>query len=281
MNAAEPTVEDDTPARPLPAGANDSSFTWFLVKLTIFVLLLRSFVFAPFSIPSESMYPRLMIGDYLVVAKWPYGFSRHSLPFSPPLGDGRLFGHQPARGDVVVFKAPPTQSQDYIKRVIGLPGDLVEVRGGQVILNGTPILKRRIADFVEPLTPNSACAKADAVQFRETASDGSERCRYPRYEETLPEGRRYQVLDLGSVQADNTEIFSVPANQVFLMGDNRDRSADSRFPAVEGGGIGIVPQDNLIGRAWFSAFSTDGTVEWLKPWTWFTAARWRRIGEGF
>jgi signal peptidase I len=257
------------------------SFSWFLIKLAVVVFILRSFVFAPFSIPSESMLPRLLIGDYLIVAKWPYGFSRYSIPFAPPLWKGRIFGHAPARGDVVVFKAPPAQAQDYIKRVIGLPGDLIEMRGGQVFINGMAVEKQRIADFVEPLTDNSACKKSDAIQYRETTSDGREQCRYPRYLETLPEGRSYQVLDLGEIPADDTEVYSVPAGHVFLMGDNRDRSADSRYPAVEGAGIGIVPQDNLVGRAWFTVFSTDGSASMLLPWTWFSAARWQRIGEGF
>lgn len=266
---------------PKTAAKPDSSFTLFLLKLALFVLVLRSFVFAPFSIPSESMLPRLMIGDYLIVAKWPYGFTHYSIPFSPPLWEGRLFGRNPERGDVVVFKAPPSQRQDYIKRVIGLPGDLIEVRNGQVILNGTAIPRKRIADFVEPLTDNSACKKSDVMQFREKASDGTERCRYPRYQETLPNGKSYAVLDLGSTSGDDTQVYSVPADHVFLMGDNRDRSVDSRFAAVDGAGIGIVPTENIIGRAWFSVFSTDGSAEWLKPWTWASAARWERIGEGF
>lgn len=264
-----------------PAPAKEKSFSWFLVKLAIVVLMIRSFVFAPFSIPSESMLPRLMIGDYLVVAKWPYGFSRYSIPLSPPLWSGRFLPVQPERGDVVVFKAPPNQKQDYIKRVIGLPGDLIEMRGGQLFINGVGVAKRRIADFVEPLTLNSACRKADAARFRETASDGSQRCSYPRYVETLPNGRSYQVLDLGSAIADDTEVFPVPVGHVFLMGDNRDRSADSRFPASEGAGIGIVPQDNLVGRAWFTVFSTDGGASWILPWTWLGAVRWSRIGSGF
>ena len=259
----------------------ESSFTSFLVKLALFVLVLRSFVFAPFSIPSESMLPRLLIGDYLIVAKWPYGFTHYSIPFSPPLWSGRLFGSDPERGDVVVFKAPPNQRQDYIKRVIGLPGDLIEVRNGQVILNGTPVPRKRLADFIEPLTDNSACKKSDAIKFREKTSDGTERCRYPRYQETLPNGKSFTVLDLGTTPADDTQVYSVPAGHIFLMGDNRDRSADSRFPAVEGAGIGIVPSENIIGRAWFTVFSTDGSAEWLKPWTWVSAARWQRMGEGF
>jgi signal peptidase I len=272
----------DTPSPPPAKPVSETAdFMKFLLKLAVFVVILRSFIFSPFNIPSESMLSRLMIGDYLIVAKWPYGFSHYTLPLSPPLWSGRIFGRVPERGDVIVFKAPPGNSVDYIKRVIGLPGDLIQVKDGQVILNGKPIPRKRVADFIEPLTENSACKKSDVAMFREKASDGSERCRYPSYEETLPSGKRYRVLDLGTVGMDNTEVYSVPEGHMFMMGDNRDRSADSRYPAVEGAGIGIVPQENIVGRAWFSVFSTDGGASWLLPWTWFTAARWSRIGEGF
>jgi signal peptidase I len=281
MTEATPAPLPETPAKAKPQKSENGDFLWFLLRLGLFVFVLRSFIFAPFNIPSESMLPRLMIGDYLLVSKWSYGYSKHSMPFSLPLIPGRIFASQPARGDVVVFKAPPSQSQDYIKRVIGLPGDLIEVRGGIVTLNGKVIPRKRIADFIEPLTPNSACAKSDVAAFRERASDGSERCRYPQFTETLPEGKSYNVLDLGITGADDTETYAVPEGHMFLMGDNRDRSADSRFPAVEGGGIGIVPQENLVGRAWFSVFSTDGTANYLLPWTWFTAARGSRVGQGF
>ncbi|MFM9853955.1 MAG: signal peptidase I [Sphingomonadaceae bacterium] len=274
-----PVPETGPKAKPQKSETKD--FLSFLLRLGLIVLIVRSFIFSPFNIPSESMLPRLMIGDYLIVSKWSYGYSKYSLPFSLPLIPGRLFASQPERGDVVVFKAPPTMAQDYIKRVIGLPGDLIEVHDGIVSINGKPILRRRIADFIEPLTPNSACAKLDSVRFRERGSDGKERCRYPRFVETLPEGKSYDVLDLETVGADNTVIYAVPEGHVFLMGDNRDRSADSRFPAVEGQGIGIVPQENLVGRAWFGFFSTDGSASWLLPWTWFSAARWHRIGVGF
>ncbi len=253
-------------------------FMWFLLKLGIFVFILRSFIVAPFNIPSESMMPRLLVGDYLLVAKWPYGYSNYSLPFSVPLLPQRILATPPQRGDVVVFKAPPGNNTDYIKRVIGLPGDSIEMRDGQVILNGNPIPKKRIADFVHPVTPNSPCY---AAQFAEQASDGSIRCRYPQFLETLPNGKSYKVLDLAPADMDNTEVYLVPEGHLFAMGDNRDRSADSRFPAVEGQGIGIVPQENLVGRALVSVFSTDGSASWLLPWTWFTAARWERIGEGF
>jgi signal peptidase I len=274
-------MTDTAPLGFKPEQSETSDLIRFLFKLGIFVLILRSIVFAPFSIPSESMLPRLMIGDYLIVAKWPYGISHYNLPFAPPLWSGRIFGRTPERGDVVVFKAPPGNRVDYIKRVIGLPGDMIQVKGGTIILNGVAIPKKRNGDFPEPLTENSACRKSDVEQFREKASDGSDRCRYPRYTETLPSGKSYNVLDLGTVEADDTGIFSVPEDHLFLMGDNRDRSADSRFPAVEGQGIGIVPQENVVGRAWFTVFSTDGSASWLLPWTWFRAARWGRIGEGF
>lgn len=255
--------------------------SWFLVKLLIFVLVLRSFVFAPFSIPSESMLPRLLIGDYLIVAKWPYGFSRYALPFGPDFWDGRIFGQMPERGDVVVFKAPPGNSTDYIKRVIGLPGDLIQMTGGQLFINGAVIAKKRTADFLEPLTGNSLCAKAEVSRFRERNSAGGTQCRYPRFIETLPEGRAYQVLDLEAGPQDETLIYAVPAGHVFVMGDNRDKSGDSRFPAVEGGGVGMVPLENLVGRAWFGIYSTDGSAAWFEPWTWFSAARWERTGDGF
>ncbi len=249
----------------------------FLLKLAIVVFIFRSFVLSPFSIPSESMLPRLMIGDYLFISKWNYGYSKHSLPWSLPLIPGRIFPSTPARGDVVVFKAPPGDKADYIKRVIGVPGDTIQVRRGQLILNGTPIVKQRIADFIVPVTPNYGCEG----QYQDSV-DGRPVCRYLRYRETLPGGRSYDVLDRGNFpQADDTEIYSVPAGKLFMMGDNRDASADSRFPAVEGEAIGLVPIENVEGKALVTFWSTDGNAEWIKPWTWFSAARGSRIGEGF
>lgn len=249
----------------------------FLLKLAILVFVVRSFIFAPFSIPSGSMLPRLLVGDFLFITKWNYGYSKHSLPWSLPLIPGRIFADDPARGDVVVFKAPPVDSQDWIKRVIGLPGDTVQMREGQLILNGVPVPKQRVADFLMPVSPNSRCSPV----FTEVAADGKEMCRIPRYRETLPNGKSYAVLDQGfSPAADDTEVFTVPAGHVFLMGDNRDDSTDSRFPH-EVGGIRFVPLENLQGKAVVSFWSTDGSASWLLPWTWFTAARWERIGEGF
>lgn len=261
----------------------------FLLKLALFVFILRSFIVSPFNIPSESMQPRLLIGDYLLVAKWPYGYSKYSLPFSLPIIPGRIFASQPARGDVVVFKAPPTMRDDYIKRVIGLPGDVIQMRGGILEINGVAVKKERIADFVIPVTENMKDAAALEgtpfpcwrPDFEEPAKGGGTQCRYPRYVETLPEGRSYEILDIDSgLPGDDTEAFVVGEGELFLMGDNRDRSADSRFPA-DGKAIGIVPQEYLVGRALVSVFSTDGSSRWLLPWTWFSAARPERIGQGF
>jgi len=281
-NAAfgSPPVEAPASA-PAPAPAKEEkqeNFFVFLVKLIVLVVVFRSFIFSPFNIPSESMLPRLLNGDYLLASKWSYGFSKYSLPFSAPLIPGRIFARQPNRGDIVIFKAPPGNDVDYIKRVIGLPGDSVQVRGGQVFLNGRPIPKQRIANFVLPLTPNTRCY---AVEFETQLPDGSMACSYPQFRETLPEGKSYNVLDLGTQPQDDTVVFKVPADHMFLMGDNRDNSLDSRFPAIEGEGIGLVPQANLVGRAAVMMFSTDGGAEWLKPWTWFTAARPSRIGGTF
>lgn len=256
-----------------------ADFMIFLVKLALFVIILRSFIVSPFNIPSESMQPRLMVGDYLLVAKWPYGYSKYSMPFSVPVIPGRILANTPTPGDVVVFKAPPSGNDDYIKRVIGLSGDIIQVTGGVVSINGTEVPRKKIDDYTHLVSPNSACYE----EYFETTNENGERiCRYPQYEETLPNGRSYRVLDVteGSV-GDDTQSFVVPEGHMFLMGDNRDRSADSRFPAVEGQAIGMVPQENLVGRAFVSVFSTDGSAEWIKPWTWFSAARWDRIGESF
>lgn len=266
--------------------AKEENFFVFLAKLLLIVVIFRSFFFSPFNIPSESMLPRLLNGDYLLAAKWPYGYSKYSMPFSLPLIPGRIFANQPERGDIVIFKAPPSNDTDYIKRVIGLPGDTVQVKDGQLFLNGKAIPKERIEDFIVRQSPNTLCA---GERFEAEQSDGTPVCRYPRFRETLPSGRSYEVLDFGQarrgsalgIDADNTEPVIVPEGYLFMMGDNRDNSLDSRFPAMPEAGVGLVPQANLVGKATIMMFSTDGSAEWFKPWTWFTAARWNRIGGTF
>lgn len=276
--AATPAQTPDRAKESAPARKEDS-FLVFLMKLVVVVIVFRSFIFSPFNIPSESMQPRLVNGDYLLAAKWPYGFSRYSLPLDLPLlPEKRVLASPPQRGDVVIFKQPPLKELDYIKRVIGLPGDRVQMVNGQLYLNGAPIPRQRLSDFEIEITPNTQCY---SLQFVSRRSDGTDVCRYPRYRETLPGGRHYEVLDLGPREMDNTPPVVVPAGHLFLMGDNRDNSEDSRFPAEPGRGIGLVPMDNLVGRASIVMWSTDGSAEWLKPWTWFSAARWNRIGGTF
>ena len=184
--------------------AKEDSFLVFVLKLVLIVTIFRSFVFSPFNIPSESMLPRLMNGDYLLAAKWPFGYSRHSLPFGfPVLPEERLLAAPPQRGDVVIFKQPPLKELDYIKRVIGLPGDTVQMVDGQLYLNGAPVPKQRIADFEVAVSPNTQCY---SVQFAAKRADGTDVCRYPRYRETLPGGRSYAVLDLTTAYVLSREL---------------------------------------------------------------------------
>jgi signal peptidase I len=251
------------------------SFTWFIVKLALAVFLFRAFVFSFYSIPSESMLPRLWNGDYFIAAKWPYGYSRWSLPFALPLIPGHVLADLPERGDVVVFKHP-VDHVDYIKRVIGLPGDSIAVKGGQVILNGVPVKRQQMRDFVLPTSPNTACVMGG----RSVTASGQGACDYLRFRETLPSGKSYETLDFGPTPQDNFGPLIVPEGALFVMGDNRDNSLDSRFPARSGGGVGLVPADLLVARASAMVWSTDGSADWVKPWTWFSAARWDRFGQG-
>ncbi|ALJ12796.1 signal peptidase [Sphingopyxis macrogoltabida] len=285
--ADQPAPASPTPT-PVSAKEEAVDTVRFLALLAVAVLIFRSFFLSPFNIPSESMQPRLLIGDYLLVNKMAYGYSKYSLPFSVPLIPGRIFARTPERGDVVVFKAPPVADNDYIKRVIGLPGDSVQVRDGIVWLNGAPLKREAMPDLVIPVTPNMIEASRAtgtlpcySPEFEEVSAAGLRQCRYKQFRETLPSGKSYAILDITTIPQDNTALVVVPEGHLFLMGDNRDRSADSRFPAVENEGIGLVPEKNLVGHALVGMFSTDGSASWFNPISWFTAARWSRIGDGF
>lgn len=253
----------------------------FLVLLAVLAWALRSFIVAPFSIPTGSMLPTMLPGDYLFVTKWNYGYSRFSFPGRIPPFDGQIFKRLPERGDIVIFKRPDAIGADWVKRVIGLPGDTIEVRGGTLILNGEPVLHQAREPVTIPASPNVPCRAAPGGVRDVIEVAGKPVCRYRAFDETLPNGRRYIVLDqIDSGPGDMYGPRVVPSGHVFLMGDNRDDSADSRF-ALSAGGIGVVPLDRLVGRATYAFWSTDGTANLVKPWTWFTALRADRLGQGY
>ena len=282
MESESPPAVPPAPALPDQEAAPEKKpESWwetlrFFLILFLAAMVLRSFIFAPFSSPSGSMQPNLMIGDYLFVSKWSYGYSRYSLPFGLGGFDGRVFASLPERGDIAVFRYPG-RDEDFVKRVIGLPGDTIEVRRGIVILNGAPLPRQRIADYAMPVSPNSPC-RALGPAVRELPGPEGAVCAYPRFRETLPDGTSYEILDQDEgTPGDTFGPITVPEGHVFMMGDNRDDSLDSRF-AVADGGVGLLPVENLLGRARIAFWSTDGSSQWLLPWTWFSAARWERIG---
>jgi signal peptidase I len=284
----EPSLTADPaappPAQPAPAGAPaKGSALWREIKglawVLLAVLLFHSFVAKPFYIPSESMMPGLLKGDRLVVSKYPFGWSWVSPSFHLlPEMKGRLFGSLPRAGDVVIV-TPPGGREDYIKRAIGLPGDTVEVRDGRLILNGREVRREVRPPAMVPLDANAPCGLQFAGYLVQ-AADGKSYCRLPIVRETLPNGVSYDTIDLGQSPGDNYGPVTVPANHVFLMGDNRDRSADSRFSAgsPEFGLGGPVRWENIGGRAEFITFSLDGTTNLLNPLSWPGALRSGRAG---
>ncbi len=267
-----------------PVDKPKESALWREIKGLFWVLLavlaFHSFVAKPFYIPSESMMPVLLKGDRLVVSKYPYGWSWVSPSFHVlPHWGGRLLGKMPRRGDIVIV-TPPGQSDDYIKRVIGLPGDTVEVRDGRLILNGEPVRSEIRPPAMIPVDPNAPC-DIEFAGSQVRTDDGKAYCRLPIIRETLSGGPSYDTIDLGPSPGDNYGPIAVPPGHLFLMGDNRDRSADSRFalgPPQNGLG-GPVPWENIGGRAEFITFSLDGTTELLNPLTWFPALRGGRAGD--
>jgi signal peptidase I len=229
-----------------------------VVYAVLIALVVRTVAYEPFNIPSGSMVPTLLIGDYLFVSKFSYGYSRYSLPFGLPLFPGRIFFHSPERGDVVVFKLPTDNSTDYIKRLIGLPGDRIQMKAGNLYINDQLVPRKRIQDYlyqegngaVIPLT---------------------------QYIETLPNGREHRIIKMGdNGPLDNTQVYNVPPGDYFMMGDNRDNSQDSRVLSA----VGYVPAENLIGRAEFIFFSTDGSARLWEFWKWPFAIRYSRLFRG-
>ena len=234
-----------------PSGFRETVTT--VIYAILIALAVRTVAYEPFNIPSGSMIPTLLVGDYLFVSKFSYGYSRYSLPFSLPLIPERILFTPPDRGDVMVFKLPTDNKTDYIKRIVGLPGDTVQLKDGVLNINGKPVQRERVDDFVNQDSLGNFV-------------------RVPRYLETLPNGRKHYILEVTENSIfDNTPVYKVPEGHYFAMGDNRDRSRDSRFLDS----VGYIPADNLIGRAEFLFFSVDGNV-W-EIWKWLKTLRFDRF----
>ncbi|NKN37946.1 signal peptidase I [Agrobacterium sp. a22-2] len=233
------------------------SALWENIKVVIQALLLamviRTVFFQPFTIPSGSMMPTLLVGDYIFVNKFSYGYSKYSLPFSPNLFSGRIFGSDPERGDVVVFRFPPNPEVDYIKRLVGLPGDRIQVIEGVLHINGKPVPKAPDGTFTS--------------DYRQDPG-----INVPVFRETMDNGVTYDTLDQSPIsKGDNTPERIVPEGHYFMMGDNRDNSLDSRFD------VGFVPAENLIGRASVIFFSLGNDTSFREIWKWPTNMRWERL----
>lgn len=237
-----------------------------LAAVALVALAVRLWGVGIYLIPSESMLPRLWPGDIVAVWKWPF----------------RVAHRLPRRGEVVMFRAPPTLARTYVKRVIGLPGDRVALRHGILILNGRAVPRWRIADLLVPVTPATPCRPPpDSLMRREREPDGQHACRYPRFRELPPGGQPIDILDLGYTDGDDFGPTVVPAGRLFLLGDNRDQSADSRWPAGTLGAVGMVPIADVVGAAGVTLLSLDGTSRWRDPASWGRGIRWDRVGRGF
>ncbi len=225
-----------------------------VVYAVLIAVLIRSFLFEPFRIPSGSMYPTLEVGDYLFVSKYTYGYSRYSFPGGLIPFKGRIWQSMPERGDIVVFKFPADNKTDFIKRVIGLPGDTLYLRRGRLYINDKMVEREVVGDYT----------LKEFVVRPET---------YTEYTETLPGNFKHNILEVSDYepQVDNTTKVTVPEDHVFVMGDNRDRSDDSRVS------VGFVPIENLVGKARILFFSHNDKGAWYKPWTWPKIIRWSRL----
>jgi signal peptidase I len=232
-----------------------------IVEALLIAVVIRTFLFQPFNIPSPSMVNTLLVGDYLFVSKYAYGYSRHSFPFSIGPFDGRIWSAEPQRGDVAVFKLPADDETDYIKRIVGLPGDRIQMRAGILHINGQAVRRERVGTFTAR-APDSG-ARGGLIEFQ-------------RYRETLPNGRVHEIIEFSDNSfADNTREFTVPAGHYFMMGDNRDDSQDSRFDSV-----GVVPFENLVGRAEVIFFSIAEDGRAWQVWNWPWTVRWNRLFSG-
>ena len=231
-----------------------------IVYAGLIAVVIRTVAFEPFNIPSGSMIPTLLVGDYLFVSKFSYGYSRYSMPFSPNLFSGRIFGSLPKRGDVVVFKNMHDDYADYIKRIVGLPGDHIQVRAGILYVNGQAAARRPLGDILATDENGASIAERE-------------------YSEALPGGATHLIAKMGDDGfQNNTQEFVVPDGNLFAMGDNRDNSLDSRF--MDGRGVGFLPVENLVGRAEFIFFSIDAAAPWWQIWEWPLEIRWSRILTG-
>lgn len=243
-------------AKHKPGGLIDNVKT--IIYAGLIAVGIRTIAFEPFNIPSGSMIPTLLIGDYLFVSKYSYGYSRYSLPFSPNLFSGRILGHLPDRGDVAVFKWPRDNQTDYIKRIVGLPNDRIQMKSGQLYINGALVPRQDLGNY--------------------TADEQGTRTVARLFNETLPNGRKHELLKMYEEGGLNTTPeYRVPEGHVFAMGDNRDNSSDSRDPT---GGVGFVPLENLVGRAEFIFFSVDARAPWWEIWEWPFEIRWNRLLHG-
>jgi len=243
-----PTPNDNPP---------DSSFgetVRTIVVAMIIALTIRTLAFEPFNIPSSSMVPTLLIGDFLFVSKYSYGYGSTGTFWGMPTFKGRIGGHEPQRGDIIVFKTPRDNSTDYIKRLIGLPGDTIQMRHGLLLVNGVPVDRDRLE---APINDGNVLPAPEATDFLEH----------------LPGGVTHVIRKLGDdMPLDNTDVFAVPPHHYFFMGDNRDNSQDSRTHTV-----GFVPEENLVGKAQFLFFSLDDGTRFWQFWKWPWSVRWNRL----